>query len=1010
MNKPEKSNTHEPFLKQIAQHYRNLGKDVENYCFVFPNRRSGQFFLKHYEEAAADLCLAPHVTTISDFVTENSSNSLATPIELIFNLYKAYCQVSGNDSYNFDQFIHWGNILVADFNDVDQYLVDAKQLFTNIKDWKEISADYLDEKLKEELTRYFNIDFGPSDPDKLWRTPNGEVQAEVQDKYKRLWEIMYSLYTKYNELLEEKQLSYPGKMLREYADAVKDMAVEDFAYEKYVFVGFNLLTTSEMMIFDALKNKNIAIFHWDDASPALANEANKGHKHLAFLSNRYKAPFDLQEITKFPQNINVVGLPSNVAQTKYAFTLVNTLKKEGEIKAQNKGLDTAIVLPDENLFTNITNSVPADIDNINATLGIPLRNSDLASLMRNIAKMHKNAYRPGGEDYFGFYREFVKEVLSHPIIKSLYPDATIEISNKINNTTDFYISEEYLCTTALRNIFTTIKDNKDVAEVGAFIDRLIALCTTIATIKESEKKSESDENDGPQASLQNYFAQLYLEILHETKALINEYGIPMVESSVLYIFDRLASLYTVPFEGEPLSGLQVMGMLETRNLDFDNLIILSMNERVFPRKFYKSSFIPPNMRRYFLMSTVDEQEAMSAYYFFRLISRAKNVYLLYDTSTTGVGSSEYSRFISQLEMVYGCTIKFKNISMPVKPETSVPITVEKTDEIYEKILKFQSTDDKVKKNLSASSIKKLLKCPLWFYFHYIEGLDDDNNEEQFMDAATFGTIVHDTLESLYYPADKKGKGGTNVVKVQDIKNFKEKELEKELIRQVNKVYLRKDNINDALVGETAITLEALKHYCNQVLDYDIEKGGKEGYYTVYECEKDRTVRLTMGKNEFNFTYKIDRLDRMNDESAFRIIDYKTGKDNVLFKNVDAILSNKESGRFQAIMQLLLYCHAFETQESEKAKCGLKPMIYKIKEMDKSGITYDKNEGRGTKSELKFPLNDYLSHDFDDLRQEFTQKLGDKLDELFDKDVPFTQCEENNDAPCKYCKFKEFCRR
>lgn len=987
MNKPENNNTHIPFLKQIAQHYSSAS-NVDEFCFVFPNRRSGQFFLKYFEEENSQNFLPPYVTTIADFISDNTDYTLATPTELIFNLYLAFCEITGNPDYEFDKFIHWGNILISDFNDIDQYMVDARQLFSNIENWKEISTDYLPDELKEELSKLMNIKFESTDSESFWRLSNNVSTGDVHQKFIRLWSILFPLYQKYNTLLESKRLSYPGKMLKEFVFKIKDIATEDFDFKKYIFIGFNLLSTSEMMIFDAFKKKGISDFHWDYASPALKNIANKGHKHIDYLSGRYKSSFGIDEIDTFPTNINIVGIPSNIGQAKYAFSIVEKLIKDQQAVDSSDGIDTAIVLPDEGMFTTLTNSVPVDIHNINATLGISLRNSDISTLIRNISKAHKNAYRPKTEECFRFYKEFVKEILSHPIIKSIYTKDVTEISNHINSLSDFYVEESYLKGTGLANIFTTISDTKDKTVVVKFIDRLIKLCEHI-----NEYYSIDDKSN--QLSLQSTFALQYIDILNETKYLIQEYGIPMCESSVFYLFDKLASLYTIPFEGEPLSGLQIMGMLETRNLDFDNLIILSMNERIFPRKFYKSSFIPPNMRRHFMMSTTDEQESISAYYFYRLISRAKNVYMLYDTSASGIGSSEYSRFISQLEMVYGCKLKFQNITLQVKPESKLPINVEKDDVILDIINKYKVEDSG--KSLSASSIKSLIKCPLKFYLNHIEGLDDENEESQFMDYATFGTIVHNTLESLYYPESIKKNNGKNQVTRAQIKEFKKSKLEKELIKQVNTEYLKKNNPNEPLIGETAITMKALKYYATQVLDNDIKLlKNDDDFFMVYACEIDRTVQLTFGEHTFNFKYKIDRVDRINDERAYRIIDYKTGKDKLSFSNVDSIFSNKSNGNYLAIMQLLIYCFAYK-EDNNINNVEIQPIIYGIKENDFEGITYNKHI-----------IEDFFSET--DLKDNFEKRMGEIINEFFDKDKPFKQCEDKKNAPCEYCRFIEFCRR
>lgn len=987
MSNPENNKTRTPFLKQVARYYHQHFQNNYDFCFVFPNRRSGQFFLKYLEEYCGENTLLPFVTTISDFVEANSKNVLATPTELIFNLYQAYCEVTDNANYEFDKFIHWGNILVSDFNDVDQYMVDAKQLFTNISDWKDIATDYIPEDLKNELQRYLNINFEDSSDDFLWKN-NG---SNVKGKFTTLWKVLYPLYLAYNQYLDAKHLTYQGKMLREFALKIKELPKSELPFIRYVFVGFNLLSTSEMLIFDAFKKKGVADFHWDNASPALQNATNKGHKHIAMLSRRYRSPFKLENINESCQNVDVVGISTAVGQTKYAFSIVDRLIQSGAVKKEANGIDTAIVLPDESLFAHLLNSVPSDINNINATLGIPLRNSDISSLIRSIAKAHKNAYRPGTEEYFSFYKEFVKEILSHPVVKSLYPIDVTNALNHINSSTDLYISENYFCGTKLAAIFTTIHNSNDTRDVLRFIDRLIRLCHDICV-----RNSQGNNDEITSLSLQSTFALQYVDILNETKELIREYGIPMCASSVFFLFDKLSSLYTVPFEGEPLSGFQIMGMLETRNLDFDNLVILSMNERVFPRKFFKSSFIPPNMRRHFFMSTIDEQESMSAYYFYRLISRAKNVYMLYDTSTTGIGSSEYSRFISQLKMLYGRQIRFSNVCLQVKPETVLNIKVNKSDEIYDKLMRYAPGGETLK-HLSASSIKTYIKCPLKFYLKHLEGLADDNEESQFMDYATFGTIIHDTLEAFYYPEEVKQRGARHKVTKAEIREFKTKKVERELIRHVNKIYLHKDNLDEPLIGETAITLKALLYYAEQVLDYDMRllKSDNE-FFMVYECEVQRNVCLEIGRQSFNFTYKVDRLDRINDEGPLRVIDYKTGQDEVGFSKISDIISNKGHGHYLAIMQLLLYCNALKTEYPDW-NMGYQPIIYKIRVMDTSGIIFQKHK-----------IDNLF--EFNDLNDLFLLKMGCLMDTFFDKSIPFEQCENNNNAECKYCKFIEFCRR
>ncbi|MGM9869741.1 MAG: PD-(D/E)XK nuclease family protein [Sodaliphilus sp.] len=965
---------HTPFLSQVANYYSD--KSVENFCFIFPNRRSGQFFLKYYQEVCINTFLQPHITTITDFIEDNHEATLASPVELIFNLYQALCEAAHLADYPFDRFVHWGNTIISDFNDVNLYLADAKQLFTNIADIKDISTDYLPDELKAELQKYFNIRFEHTDSNSLWKhRPDTNSNTEVQNNFTNIWSILYNVYTNYHQRLEQNHLAYPGKMLRDLVNRMAKNHLE-LPFERYVFVGFNMLSIAEFALFNAFKKSGKADFFFDNASPAFKNHSNIGQHYINHYAEDFKAPINLELISDFP-NIYVRGISSNIGQTKYAFKLVDKLIQEGHTINKTDALDTAIVLPDEMLFPSLINSVPPHIENVNATLGILLRNSDIAQLIRNISKVHKNAYRKSGEQFFSYYKEFVRSIISHPIIKSIFPADVLTINKIILSSGSSYISETAFQGTALKDIFTTITNTEDKSEVIDFINRLIKLCQKVV-----------DSNPHSQPSLQSNFCEQYIDILEDTKLLINNYGIPMCESSLFFLFDRLTSLYTIPFEGEPLSGIQIMGMLETRNLDFKNLIILSMNERIFPKKHFKNSFIPPNIRRGFGMSTIDEQESISAYYFYRLISRAENVYLLYNTNPEKIGSNEYSRFVSQLKLVYGCNIHARKIAPVLAPDIIPVISVPKTDKIMEQ-LNHYLTDSPEKLYFSASSLKTLIKCPLMFYIKYVERISDEQEKDPFMDAATFGSIVHDTLKDFYYP-EGIAEGAHHQVFKTDIQHFKKHQLDATLIKHINTDYLHKQNENEPLMGETAITFEALKYYAEQVLNYDLNLLPNDtDFFEIYRCEVKKKVELQIGDHKVNFEYIIDRLDRINNEGPMRIIDYKTGKDDVSFQNIDTLFKSK-----LAIMQLFLYCNAYEA-ETHDVKMGLTPIIYKIKDMATSGIKYNK------KMVENYQLNDKLN-------QEFMAKLGNNINELFNPQKPFEQ--KPSEKTCKFCKFKDICRR
>lgn len=999
---------HTPFLKAVANHYNALDCDLSEYCFVFPNRRSSKFFANYLCQGSRGVAIMPQVTTITDFIADITESVPASPIESLFTLYQSYVKVSGNTEYAFDRFVFWGNIILKDFNDCDMYLVDAEQLFQNTKELREISTDYMTPELKAAIERFFNVRFDDhGNEDRFWRNfdPSGNAN-EVKQGYLTLWQQLYTLYLEFGQQLESQGLSYRGKMMRDAVKITKNAAADELGFKKTVMVGFNVLSTSELAIFDNLNNKRVAEFCWDYNSCAFDNKANQGTRFLDFYLKRFPNAINEEEITTFPQ-IDVVAVPSNIGQAKYAFHVVDHLIDQHLIDDVSNAIDTAIVLPDENLFMPLLNSASSRITNINVTLGYPLRDSDIVSLMRIVAAMHRKAYRSGNETEFHFYRDDVKAVLSHPVIKSMFTSESTRIISDIDNNNLFRIPESRFAETGFHELFMTIRPEDGQDGVIAYINHVKTFVERIDERIKKQHHTAQAEDDEQQATmpLQRAFIHQYLEVLDDIQDTIDRYGVPMVESTVFFLIDRLTALYTIPFQGEPLHGLQIMGVLETRCLDFKNLIMLSMNERVFPRKFFSSSFIPMNLRKAFNMSTIEHQEAMTAYYFYRLISRAEHVTLVYDSSEQSIGSGEHSRYITQLELAYGVKIHRKQLSLSIKPSKPLEINVPKTGRVARLVDAY--SDQQSTKSLSASSIKTFIKCPLKFYFTKIERLNDDNEETEFMDAATFGSIVHDTLQQFYYP-DTVKPNEHYLVYSGMIKNFKKQKLNAYLKRNINRLFMRRkdEQLDVELTGEAAIIFDALHTYVCHVLDYDLKQleNRQASYFEVYECEMNHNVTFKLpGGTAFNFTYKADRIDKINGEGALRLIDYKTGRDETAFRSVDDLF-DPSKGNLLAILQLFIYCNAYANEHPVEQE--IQPIIYKLRNMDESGIKFGPT-----------PRNQVVIEDFrnpylwQNVNEQFLEQLKTCMDKFFDHDTPFSQCENlPNRSPCPYCKFVEFCRR
>jgi RecB family exonuclease len=998
-----------PFLRQVASYFHGK-ENVQDYCFVLPNHRSCKFFERELDLTSSGAFLMPEVMPVSDFVGRLSGSVPVNQIDALFLLYKCYTSLAGNEDYPFDKFVYWGNVLLNDFNDVDMYLVDPKEIFMNVREHRELQSNYVDSDLQHIMSQYFNLSpvgqAGSHDDENgmdFWRnySPDNLDNEKVRASYLRLWQSMLELYQQYNAELENRGVKSMGRIYRDAVDAVKDG--RDLGHRCYVFVGFNMLSTSEMAIFKRLGDQGKAMYFWDTASPAFDDKypENLGGRYVKFFKKQFSEPQDFipEKIDGFPA-VKVIGVPSNVGQAKCAFSLIEELIAEKKIIDTFNAINTAIVLPDEALFIPLLNSLSPKIPNINVTMGYPLSDSDIASLMRVVAKMHRRARRDG-EGQWTFFRNDVKVVLSHPIVKSCFGEEALAMIQRIDADNVFAVPDTMLEGTPFEMLFHTVEKEDDSASVVRFLRQLTQFAQLVQEkiVPSSSKPIPEEEDDDKTRgvmTIQEAFLNQYIEVLHRVVDAVEQYSVPPCENTVFFLVDKLASVFSLPFEGEPLHGMQVMGMLETRCLDFDNIIIMSANERVLPRKFRSSSFITDFMRRGYGMSTVDDQESMWSYYFYRLIGRAQSVYMLYDTSAQSVGSGEVSRFVPQLKMVYGCDVKKMRLTMSVPTSEEVKIDVPKQDHVAQVIENYRPGGNK---SLSASAINEYINCKLAFYFRHIEGLNADNTEADFMDYSTFGTIVHNTLQQLYYP-DVDGEERTGEYKVTGamIKEFKDKHLKDVICRMVNSEYGNKSKPNSPLSGEASIVSVAIELFVKSALNYDLKLlAGDTDFFTVLECERrHRNIVLEFGGEKFNFTYTADRIDRLTD-GTLRMVDYKTGKDETSFITMDDLFTRYDKRR-KAILQLMLYCNAYAVENNYSGP--IKPVIYTIADMSKTGLKY--------KVDKQYQdFDNYL-----DVNEEFKACMAGLMHEFFDMSEPFSQTQNRRSdiTPCRYCKFVDFCRR
>ncbi|MEG1539504.1 MAG: PD-(D/E)XK nuclease family protein [Muribaculaceae bacterium] len=974
-----------PFLRHIAHTFcKEVDSiELEEYCFVFPNRRGGSFLKKYFLEECKSSQILPYITTITDLMSSITDTVEASRIELLFTLYQEY-SASVSEAVDFDQFIFWGDMVLNDFNDVDKYLADAKQLFTNVKDIKEINSNYLTEEQIAVLKEFFR-DFETPDSyiDTFWGHSNsdshdGDINNSfIKQRFFKLWEILYPLYRTFRKTLLNKGLSYSGMTYRNAVDTIQKLAKDDFEYKKYVFVGFNALSTSEYQIFKLLNDKGIADFYWDFNSPSFNDKFNKASRFVKTYKDTFKSKYDIGEadITTFPQ-IEVIALPSNVGQTKHAAEIVDRLVESGDIKDVENAIDTAIVLPDEELFLPMLSSLSRNINNINITMGLPMKHTAIVTLMSAISLMHSRARKV--KDEYLYFHEDVSSVLSSPYIKAISAVYAKEVKEYINLKKVFYVpssflsnkSNEYSC------VFAPVTDLNQKGEVISYVRNLLALIEKLII--------ERDEK-----SIELGFIAQYYSTLNQLSNSIESFDISMKENTFFFLLERLLSTTTISFEGEPLNGLQIMGVLETRSLDFDNVILLSMNERIFPRKHFSHTFIPNNLRKGFGLATTDYQDSIYAYYFYRLLSRAKKVFLLYDSRTQAMSSGEPSRYIYQLKHLYKDRIDiiFKNGKFDINTSHDGDIEVIKSENVMQKLNRYRDADSG--KYLSASAINSYIDCPLKFYLDKVEGIRVEDEISEFIDSKTFGTIIHEVMRELYMsvPANKEGR---RTITVDTFRNFN---IQNSITRTVNKEYLKKgNNCNDTLTGENILIGDIIKYYVDAILQYDKNICN----FTFEQGEEKETLYWKITDDiSINFVQYIDRVDTVDDgliNTLRRIVDYKSGNDSSGFTSVNQLFENI-SERRSAILQLMLYCNVYSIIHNFDAP--IQPLLYNFKAIKNQNEFY-----------IKYGKNKLI--DYHEINDEFMAFFSQIIKEMFDVNVPFRQtC---NPKICDYCNFTDFCRR
>lgn len=983
--------TSNSFLYQVAKQYIDFeSKNLHRYCFVFPNKRSSLFFSKFFEDLTTEIKITPNITTISDFISELSPFVEASRNELLFLLYQCYTEILINSGINddeipdFDRFMYWGDMILNDFNDVDKYCVDARELFSNVNNLKQINSNYLTPEQREILKHYFSFVPDPDDPEQFWSHINiDNSKASHTQKFKKIWMVLFELYTNFRKRLTSKGLCYSGMNYRYIANEIKLQNI-NLNYKRYIFVGFNVLSTTEMQIFSSLQNQHIADFYWDYNENTFGPKDNNAHFFVKKYCKLYNSQYTL-DINDVEQNINIIGVPSTVGQVKEACSILTQLDAEKKLSAKN-AINTALVLPDESMFIYLMHSLPNEFSDVNITMGFPLKHAVMSVIIRAIVSMQLRARQLKGN--ITFFHEDIKQLISIPLIKTLFTEECEKIISLIEDERLFNIDHTTLCEQFhhLKYIFTPIIDACDIDNVCEYFDNVFSYFEEIFNQKETTNK----------INLQ--YIAYYRHSLKQIKKLVDSYNIKMRHKTFLHLVERSLLFQKINFEGEPLKGLQIMGMLETRALDFENVIIISMNERIYPGKHYSKTFIPQSLRKGYGMSTIKHQECMLAYYFYRLISRAKNIYLLYDARGKHSRNGAQSTYLRQLCLL-GDGVKQSIVSYDVFLNNFKGDFIAKDEHIMKKLecyrrkKEFRDTDITGAKYLSASSLNSYLKCPMSFYLEYIEEIHIKDEVVDYIDESQYGTIIHHIAELIYSDLLDTQQSISNSDLEKLANGSRDSELRSIIAKSINKHYNKiGDNNPTPLIGEMKVLGEVILYQLHNFFK-------EEQKFTPFKYiagEKKIKGAYDVGDPEYlyNLTAIIDRIDETNE--FIRVVDYKTGTETTEIKNLDELISStsKDKLHAKAMFQLFMYSDFFNQQYI--CRKPIQPLIYLLKKLSIDGFNslYINNE-------MVYSIDPYIS----DFRKLLKERV---LDPLFDINTPFHISE--NSKSCTYCKFTEFCRK
>lgn len=952
------------FLSEVARHLLTHHADKLGECtVVFPNRRTGLFLKKVLSQQISKPMWSPEIYSLEDFLLSFSNLNKADPLTLIFELYEASKQASGQPE-SFESFYFWGEMLLKDFEEVDHYLVNPQQLFTYVKDDKQLGEEfYFLDPQQEALIKKFWKDFFPT-------------STKTQNQFAETWKTLWPLYQALKDRLEDQQIGYTSHIYRSVLDALSSITFD--ANKPLIFAGFNALTPVEEQLIKHFITQYGAEILWD-IDPYYLDDP---HQEAGTFIRRYKDDTVLgrsfedsisPRITQ-PKSITCTGVSLEIGQAKLLGQEISQLLAKGARRE-----DIVVVLPQEHMLFPVLNVIPDAVDALNVTMGYPLKDTPLYGLLESAIELQESTHL-SPENGLSFYFKTALDILNHPYLyqKERKPTEDLVRSMRKKNKIRIFQKEILaLQSTLLNGIFRQVQTADDI-------------CTYL-----SEVLSALSHHVIERFGLEKEYLFHFNVMLSRLDEILRKQPGGIDLKTFKSLFSKAARSVKIPFSGDPVEGLQIMGVLETRNLDFKHVFMLNMNEDIFPAADRSGSFIPYRIRKAFDLPTFETQNAIYAYLFYRLLHAPEQVSYYYNMYADFGLSGEVSRFIRQLELESGLHVKHRKLSNTTQISESQPILVETTQEVLKKLDMYTpEVSPSQQKCLSASALNTYLTCKLQFYFKYVLRLFSNNEISEDLDARLFGNVLHYSMEFLYKTVMKEK--GSRLIHDTDFVHL-EASVDGAINKGFREVFGQEDKKSFTYQGRNVVMRNLIRKFVLKVLEMDkayapfemvsMEKEDK------YECYL--SVSTALGEKRVRLSAEIDRVDKKGD--TVRVLDYKTGRDVKEVNSVSALfVETKKSdsgGRkagFQTFFYALLYANKYGREGT------IVPGLINIRDLFTENFDYRIRLNKDPLTNAAYYLPEFENH------------LKDLLKEIWDLDTPFSQTEDLDN--CKYCDFNKICNR